>query len=184
MRGGFLRIFEASKRALAAVFRHFEARGHGGCAADTGSPPVEAVRVLSRCNFSRGLSFVWMQRLDWMHLAGFALRALAQVDSVYPLDAFRGGFGVGRGRGLTDELPDAGHGWFAHGIAQIAVMPDAGEAAGKNVQKEAAEELGAVQGDAFLFGGVFGVAVAEADVLVRHLKDARARETLRWPLGW
>ncbi len=68
-----------------------------------------------------------------MHVPGFALGALAQVDSVHPLYAFGCGFRVGRGRGLSNDLPDAGHSLFAHGIAQIAVVPDAGEAMGKDV---------------------------------------------------
>jgi hypothetical protein len=59
--------------------------------------------------------------------AGFALGALAQVNSVNPFDAFGCGLGVGRGRGLPDEFPDAGYSLFAHGIAQIAIVQDTGE---------------------------------------------------------
>lgn len=100
-----------------------------------------------------------------MEISGFALGALAQVDSVHPLDAFGCGLGIGRGRGLPDDLPNAGHRPFAHGIAQITVVPDAGEAIGKGVQKKTAVELGALKGEGFLPGGILGIAVAKADGL-------------------
>lgn len=107
-----------------------------------------------------------------MHVSGFAVRALAQVDSVHPFDPFRCGFGFLRGHGLADEFPDAGYGFFPPGIAQITVVPDAGEARWQGVQEKAAQELGALQRERFLSGGVFGITMAESDGLVRDLDDA------------
>lgn len=46
------------------------------------------------------------------------------------------------------------------------------KAAWQDMKEKAPEELGALEGECFLEGGVLGVAVAEGDGLLAHVEDA------------